>query len=448
MISLADQPIYKVDERPPGLLLGLVGLQYIVKMGLLIILPLWIMKTAHASWSQTINFVSLSLISGALSTFLVSLRQPLGANCFLPSIASVSYFAALLFIAQHFDAGHVLSAAFIISVSQIVISFLFYWIKPILNKSFAGLILFSHGIWAATLGVSEFFHPLGLGQVVIHGLATHTFIQPKDALLGMIVLAILLACLFSRRLRPICFLISMVFGWIIGALLGVARVDVQHSLQKVSWWHFPHLTFALNWHFSVVQVIALIVVGIYAALVNFSLMTTIAHENYSDWQKKCVSASVRVNVLTGFVAAVTALCGGYPATPIPGSLGDMIATGTYSRWIAWVFSVMLLLLAFIPKLFLGLLNIPAAVNGAAIIVMGAVLTMKGLYLVDFSVLSSKRVKIYAYGILFVVMGEISPYIYHIPFANYFTNNSLVIGLAVMLVLSILYFIKRDYVAEK
>ncbi len=435
--------LYSLNEKPAYQHALLISLQYIVKFGLLTILPLMIGRAAGVSHAVLLSFVSISLLGGALSSFLLQCKEPFGAYCFIPSIASVSYFACLLQVARTSDIHHVLGAGIIIGVAQLLCSFLFKFIKKLLTIELAGLGLFALGVWAATLGVQQFFYPSGLGRIIIHGETLGTPIQPA-ALLGLLVLFVMLTCIFVRGFRTIAILVGMLVGWVIGGRLGYVRSGDMQLFYHAPWFYFPHYFLKISFQFSFWQIVLFIIVGIYASFICFSLVTIIMHENVDNWRECYIKRSVGGNMVAGFAAAITSVLGGYPSTPIQGSIGDMITTRAYSRSIAWIYALCLLVLSFMPKLSLFLITMPAAANGAAIILMGGMMAVKGLRLVGFTHLNPAQLKAFSYAVLLLVVWQLTPKIYNLPVLKYFTNVGFIIGYIVLAMLLLLFSCRGQY----
>lgn len=444
MPKLLKPIVFGVDDTPPFIELLLMGVQHLVKFGLLIILPISLAQHIGLHGSAMYHFISLTLIGSAITTLLMANKRGIGAHCFIPAIASISYFACLLSVASSGKLSQVLGASIIIALAQTGFSFLFPLLRRFFTLNLAGLGLFSLGIWAAVLGVSEFFHPIGLGQVIIHGLPLQTGLSMKSSLLGLAVVIVIMPCLFFRKWCAVSILIGLTIGWIAGSLLGLTPTGNIALFHQAPWFILPSFFHAISFNFSWQQVVIFCFVGFYASFVFFSVITVIAHENESHWRENSLTKVRSGNLAAGIGALMSTLLGGMPSSPIPGAVGDMITTRAYSRSTAYVYSLLIFVLAFFPKLAFTLVTIPAAANGAVILIMGGMMCTKGLSFIAFQAIPAKTVKALSYAILLTVLTNLTPSIFQLPFLRYFTDSSVLVGLVTFLVLNSIFSLRHCY----
>lgn len=330
----------------------------------------------------------------------------------------------------------------IVGIAQLFGSFILYFFRRYFTLRLAGLIFFGLGIWGSALGISELFHPVGLGQIILHGATQNSRFQLQPALLGILVLIIMLTCMMLKRLRNVCVLIGVIIGWIIGAIFGFIPNDHVAILKNTPWFTYPHFWHPINFVFSLKAYVFLISLGFYSSIILFALITILRKENYKDWEARNLQACIKGNLAISIGAIITSFLGGFPATPPHGSVAGLIATQAYSRRIAYVCATILFIFAFIPKFAVFFITMPATVNGAVIILMGGIMCAKSFKYINFNQLSSSQLKAYSYAIILLVITDVTPTLYQLKFLTFFIPNGLVVGLIALILLTLLFSLNR------
>jgi xanthine permease XanP len=435
--------IYGVDESPPFISLLLLGVQYVLKFGILLICAVLLMRAAGGTPSMVINALSLTLFFSALGTALMACKRGIGAGLFLPMQASVPFFVVSMLAAAHGGMGEVAGMSLFAAVTQLVLTpFLVKW-HGIVVRELSGLIILILGVWAAGLGAGELFHPGFLGNTLIHG---HIFydqhINLYSAIPGFISLLMLLVLRLWGRHRVHSILYAIVVGWAVGWLMGTVPTSRLLVLSHMPWFCRPHFFAYSHWHMSVSLMVAFFAVAVFASLEVAALVRT---TEIVAGQTPDKTRVIRANLAASLSTGLSGVCGGFIVSVIPGGVGDLISSDVYSRSIAWFYSAILLLLAFMPKIGAFFLTMPAAVNGAVIIFMGAVMVLKGWQMLDFDVMPVLRSKVYGLAIVVGISALVVPSVqkFGSHYFGIFTNAALVYAVVAACVLLLLLRVRGD-----
>jgi xanthine/uracil permease len=185
-------------------------------------------------------------------------------------------------------------------------------------------------------------------------------------------------------------LLGITLGWLISST-PTARLITQ---QNLSWLYLPQLLPYNQLHFHYSWLAPAILLGVLSSLETLTLSKTLdqrlSRPYHAKRQLKTQLVSATTTCLTGLTAS--------PVSIIPGSIGDMLTSDSYSRHIAWIYSAALLALAFTPKVSGLLLLIPASVNGAVIIFMGSIMLLQALKNLNLNSMPARRAQVFGLGI--------------------------------------------------
>lgn len=434
-----DDYIYGLNERPPWYALTVLGFQHLIKFALLLVCPVLILNTAQASAAVMQQVISISLICASLTTFLMALRNKIGAGCFIPAQASVSYFAIALLAAKIGGMALVFSTTIVAGILQIGWGLLLKFFKPIFDRATIGFIILMLGLWATLLGVSELFYPGNLGQLIVHGNFSQNSLLIKSSLIGFIALFLMLIFRLIHRTRISCILLGMLSGWLLALFSNQLLPEKLLAVKQAAWLNWPHFVLP-HYQFQLQFILPLIFISLLASFELAALIVAIQNLEQHSWTAPNFQQIRRGNIIAGASLIGAGLLGGTPQSPVPGSIGDLIITGAHSRIIAYFYSIALLLLAFSPKLAFLALTVPAAVNGAAIVFMGATMIMKGFSLIEIENLAAHHLLAFCIAFLLGLGTDMLPSMYnhHSNPIPWFTNTALAVGLFSYLILRYLF----------
>lgn len=441
--------IHNIEDSPSFFVQLGLGLQLLVKFSIMIMFPLLVAEYAGISLEATVNFISISLIAGAVSTILQAMVRPkIAAGQLLPTFTSVPYFIASLTAAYEGGLSLVLGMTIIGGIIQLALTPLIRRFKFIFTRDVAAFILILLGFWLGVLGVQELFNPSELGQLAIHNSLlmqkTPALYKKNTDLIGYITLSIIIILrLWSpQKLRLYCILIGMIIGWGLACLHGYIPAAGLLRLTTADWLHLPQLV-NLHYSFKSTLLFPFFLAALITCFEYFALICANEKGVDNDWSSPDLPTIRRGNFWMSITHIVAGSLGSVAQSPLPGAVGVSIATGAYSRNIAYFFAIGLLLLSCSPKMIAFFLTIPAGVNGAAVTFIGASLFMLGVNMINLKSANSR--KTYAIGIAFLIASssDIIPAIYN-PFPALgvvATDPALLLGLFCFIFLTILFSFK-------
>jgi xanthine permease XanP len=201
----------------------------------------------------------------------------------------------------------------------------------------------------------------------------------------------------------------------------------------------PH-RIATGFAFRLSMVIPFLIACLAANLKTVGDLTLCQRINDADWKRtnmKSISGGILTN---GFGTFFSGLFGGLPQNTVSSCVGLSLASGTTSRSIALPAGLMVIALAFFPRLAAMLAAMPAPVVGATLIYSACFIVIGGLQLLTSRMLDSRR--IFAVGIAFIfgLSVDISPDLYsHAPdYLKPVFGSSLAFATVLVVSLSLLF----------
>ncbi|MBL7480374.1 solute carrier family 23 protein [Legionella bononiensis] len=441
--------IYNTADKPPFLTQLLLGVQLLVKFSIMAMFPLMVAKYAGASPDATATLISMSLIWGAIATLIQAIALPkISSGALLPSFTSIPYFVASLSAAHLGGLSMVFGMSLIGGLVQLILTPLIRSYRFVFTKDTAAFILVMLGFWLGVLGVQELFSPSELGQLMIHNTSSipqaSTEYKHGIDIIGFNVLALMVIIrLWSpQKLRLYCILIGILTGWILAYLNGFIPDTLLQRVESAPWLQLPHLMMP-HYSFSKDLLFPFLIASFITTFAFFALACVNQRVASNDWKEPDLSTIRRGNLWLSITTILASGTGSIAQSPLPGAVGLSITSGAYSKIIAYTFSMLLILISFSPKVVAVFLTIPAGVNGATAVIIGASLFMFGINMWSLQNADSK--KTYAIGIAFLIAAssDIIPAIYN-PFPEIgivTTEPALLLGLICFIVLTVLFSIK-------
>ncbi|KTD46283.1 solute carrier family 23 protein [Legionella quateirensis] len=441
--------IYNTADKPPFLTQLLLGFQLLVKFSIMAMFPLMVAKYAGATPDATATLISMSLIWGAIATLIQAIAKPkISSGALLPSFTSVPYFVASLSAAHLGGLSMVFGMSVIGGLVQLILTPLIRSYRFVFTKDTAAFILVMLGFWLGVLGVQELFSPSELGQLMIHNTSStpqsSTNYKHGIDIIGFNVLALMVIIrLWSpQKLRLYFILIGILTGWVLAYLNGFIPDTLLQGVESAPWLQLPHLMMP-QYSFSTALLFPFLIASFITTFAFFALACVNQRVSSNDWKEPDLSKIRRGNLWLSITTILASGTGSVAQSPLPGAVGLSITSGAYSKIIAYTFSMLLILISLSPKIIAVFLTIPAGVNGAAAVIMGASLFMFGINMWNLQIAPPQ--KTYAMGIAFLIAAssDIIPAIYTpFPEIGFLTTEpALLLGIIWFIVLTVLFSIK-------
>ncbi len=379
-----------------------LGLQHVIKFASLIIYPTIIINSAGLTGQTATDILSISIFSIAITTLLFSFKKT-GAGCFVSVTSSTALFALIMIAAKMGGLSMVMATTFYVGVLQIIFTLLLRFMKFLFNKELAGFVTLLLGIWVALLGVHEIFYQSDFGRLLLHRkiLSTH-LANIQDITISLIALAIMIAFRIKKvsTKRLYCISYGIIIAWIIAYFFG--RINNQHMVihYTYSWFQFPIPLNYFSFHIDPSLILPMIIAALISTIEIFGITAMIQQTDLQNNTDFNWSALYKGNIIVGLCFILASVIGAVPNSPNPGSYGILVASGSFSRKIAYGAALILILVSLCPKLILLLLTIPSSINGAAILFVGSAMFTNGLKMIDINNIG--RLKAMNFGFSFIL----------------------------------------------
>jgi xanthine permease XanP len=373
--------VYGADDVPPRGVALLTAIQHVGMMSIFLIYPVLISREAGSSPDTASNLVSIALLVLGIGAALQALnRGPVGAGILCAPISSAIYLVPSLLAARQGGLPLVFGMTVFAGLIEIALSRALRFLRPLFPPEIAGLIILLIGVTTGAVGIRIL---IGAGDA-----------EPPSAV-HAIVVAFTLGTMVALNVwtrggwRLFCVLIGMAVGYVLAALLGAVGSGEREALAAASWMAVPRFDH-VNWAFDASLALTFAVTAVAASLKAAGNITTFQKLNDADWIRADMR-SISHGVLADGVAAT--LAGALGTTGVnsgSNAVGVANATGVLSRNIGYVIAVILVALAFFPKLGILLYQMPKAVSGAALLFAAAFIFINGLEIICSRLLDARR----------------------------------------------------------
>lgn len=424
-----------------------------------ITVPLIIGSAGGLDHSQMAYLVSCALLAGGIATSIESfgLTKFLGVR--LPIVSATSFAAVATLtaiISEYKYTDPVLGLQVIASgvIGAGIFCFLFAGVWSKMLRFFPkvvtgtvitviGLALFPIGIKWITGGVkladgakivdiikpeySEYAH-----NVVLMGIPdTKTLIIAGLVLLVTLVLFKLLKGIWSS----LAILFGLGFGVILACMMGVTDFSQVSNASLVGYvvpFHFGFPVFEIG---AIISITVIMLVLMTEATGNFMAVSNIIGKDISD---KELARGLRSS---GFSTIISGCIYSYPVTPFGQNVGLVGLSGIKSRFVTATTGIMLIILAFFPKMAVMITAIPQSVLGGVSFAMFGVVAVGGIRTlgkVDYE--GNKNNIIVAVSIGLSLIPTVAPLFFHSlsKGAQNFLHSGITIGCISAIVLNIFF----------
>lgn len=371
-MGTTDGVRYGVDDRPPPGLSLLMGLQLAVGVGLPLVYPVVVFRSAGLPSSDIPSFLSWGLFALAAAALLQAARPRVGNGYLMPSLSSALYLqpsvAAVTIGGRALLTGMTLVAGlFEVGFSRVVTR-LRHLFPPVVTGLVVFLVGAEVGLEAVRLGVDAVRDSVA-SDLVEGAISAATFLG--------IVGGVVWGSLWVRNMAP-------VIGVAIGTVLSVLLIEVPTQDREfigstgiVGIPSLPDTSIAFEWSL----VIPFLVLGLAAALRTVGVVMTLheaAHPGERATDHREVARGVRND---GIGAALSGAVGMPGTSSAPSAVGVQMSAGIMSRSVAIWLAGCLVALAFLPRALAYLVTAPAAVVSALLVYYASFMMIGGVKLV-------------------------------------------------------------------
>lgn len=346
----------------------ILATQYVVLLALNLVLPLLVCHAARASVAETETVLSRSLLVGGLATLMHTRRgRWLGAGYFLPTnLASVVYFAACLHAARAGGLPLVFGLTVLAGLTEVGMASALRRIQNLIPPKLLALVLVMLGVEVAAGGAGQV-----LGSVGHHPVGPTLPGVALGLVVGLVCIASpLIGGATLRRYSP---MLALVIGAGLGAFWGQLSPQAVRTLEETRWFLTPSLGGGLDFQLSHLPAFLL------AALVAGTKTVGTVHMAQTARQRPFDAAeAARATAVDGTCSILAGLIGTMGVNPSPGGVALSQATKVSQRRLGYYVGGLLIGLAFVPRVAVAVMALPAPVTGALLFFIGTLQMLQGL----------------------------------------------------------------------
>jgi xanthine permease XanP len=397
---------YGVDDNPPLFIRLGVSVQHICLMFIGWLYIVVIVNAIGGTEAQAEDLIRMSMIAAGLATILQATRGILGSGYFCPLSSSLTYLPSSILAARTGGLSLLFGMVAFSGAMTGLLSRMTKHLRVLFPPEVTGLMVTMTGLQLVALGCPRFVGYAGPGWIP----------NSRTIAIGVITLAAMVGATVwtSGKLHVLPLLIGLSIGY--GLSLALGELPWNQFVRELGepWVSLPHRA-AAGISFRLSMVATFLIACLTANLKTVGDLTLCQKINDAEWKRtdmKSISGGILAN---GFGTFFSGMSGGVAQNTVSSSVGLSLATGTTSRSIALPTGLMVIGLAFFPKLAAVLSGMPSPVVGAMLIYSACFVVIGGLQLLTSRMLDARR--IFAVGIAFIfgLSVEISPDLYrHVP----------------------------------
>ena len=400
--------LYDVDENPPLIVRLGLAIQHIFMMSIGWLYVSVICGAVGASQVQTEAMIRMSMLAGGLGTILQASRTVFGSGYLCPLSGSLTYLQPSIAAAS--SGGFPLLFG-MVSVSGVVSSLMsrvMAKLRVLFPPEVTGLMISMSGLQLVAIGCPRFVGQMRPGEAP----------QIGPVIVGVLtLLAMLSATVWPRgKLHAMPMLVGIVVGFGAALALGVLPwAEFVHGFDE-PWLSLPRRVpggLLFRWSLLIPFLIASLTANL-KAVGDLTLCQKINDEDWKRTDMNSVSGGLFANAAGTLLSGVF---GGVAQNTVSSSVGLALATGATSRSIALPTGLLVIALAFLPKISAMLAAMPTPVMGAMLVYAACFIILGGVQLLTSRMLDARRIFVVGISLIFGLSVEISPEIYrHVPVA--------------------------------
>ena len=392
--------LYGIDETPPLWVNFILGLQHIAVIAIGLVFPVIVGRESGTSSLQTAHLVCTSMLAGGIGVMVQALpRGPVGSGYLCPQGCGPSYLSASMLAARMGGIPLVLGMTMCAGALESLFSRAIKRLRFMFPAEVTGLIVAMVGITVIPLANSYFLAVGETDQANIIFVSCLTLI----VMVGLNVWS-------KGKLKMFCVLISMGVGYAASYALGILTDEHLSNISQA-----PSLSFPLaghpGWSFDPYLTGPFIVAMLCSSLKSVGDLTTCQKINDAKWKRPDM-ANISKGILADAVGCFSAgLLGGFGQSTYSSNVGLSIATGATSRAIAYGSGLLLIVLAFCPKLSAVFAIMPKPVMGATIIFSICFMVIAGMQIMMSRLMDARKTFVVGLSLIFGLSVDILPDVY-------------------------------------
>ena len=391
--------IYAVDEAPPLHITMVLALQHVFVMSSGWIFVVVIATSMGASAPDTQMMIRMSMIASGLATILqAQTRGPIGSGYLCPFSCGPAYIPASILAGQAGGLPLLWGMTMFSGIFESLFSRLVKRMQRVFPPEVTGLVVALVGLELVGIGVPRFWG---------YDAATKT-LDLGDGAVALVTLAsMLIPTVWSKgklRLYPIVIGLSVGYGVSI-AMHAFTHVDLQR-IREMPLLDLPHLWPDLRFRFE--MILPFMIASLCSMLKSVGDLTLCEKINDSNWKRTDMKPVSGGLLAGGLCTAISGVLGGVGQSTYSSDVGLSMATGATSRVIAWPAGLIIMALAFFPRLATIFSVMPDPVIGAVLVYVACFMIVGGLQVMMSRMLDTRRIFVIGIAVIFGLSVEMVP----------------------------------------
>ncbi|MGH7826366.1 MAG: uracil-xanthine permease family protein [Candidatus Binatia bacterium] len=433
--------IYGVDDKPPLTASVLLGLQHVFVMTSGWVLVVVIVTTIGGTQDEVANVLRMSMIASGIATILQSFPNgPVGSGYFCPISSGPAYVSASILAGKIGGLRAVFAMTVLSGLFEGLLARIVPRLRPLFPPEVTGLVVTMVGVELVALGCPRFlgFQDGGAGpQGIVTAVATVTL----AAMIGPTVWG-------KGKLKLYPVLVGLIVGYLLAYFLGVFHTERLQEMLAAPMISLPRKVHT-GWSLDLALLPAFLIASLASTLKSVGDLTLCQKINDADW-KRTDMQSVSGGIFAGAIGTgLSGLLGGIGQSTFSSNVGLSLATGATSRSIAIPCGILMILLAFLPKLAAFFAVMPDPVMGAILIYVACYMILAGIQVITSRMLDARRTFVVGIALIFGLSVDMVPGLYRdVPnLIQPLFSSSLSISTVLVVLLNLLFRIgvtKRQF----
>ena len=374
--------IYGLDESPPLGTTFLLGLQHILALSSAFVYPVIVLRETGMLAAQAEQMIHASMIVMGIATILQTLRHGrIGSGYLCLEQVGPAYIPVSILAVKAGGLPLLAGMTLVSGLFGVVLSRLIGRLRPLFSAEVTGTIVMMVGLALIPVAVSRF---LGIAESggVIDALSVSIASITFFVMVGVTVWG-------SSRLQLFGVLIGIAVGSICAYASGLVTDEHLHRLEQASLLALPSFT-GEGWSFSGTLLVPFLLTALASSLKAVGDLTTCQKVNDAEWKRpdmKSISGGILADACGVMLSGGVGTMGQSTSSA---NVGLSIATGATSRRIGFACGVILMVLAFVPKLAVLFVIMPSPVIGALLFFAASFMMVAGVQILTSRMMDTRK----------------------------------------------------------
>ncbi len=395
--------IYGLDESPPLGTTLLLGLQHILALSSAFVYPVIVLQETGMLAAQAERMIHASMIVMGIATILQTLRHGrTGSGYFCLEQVGPAYVPVSILAVKAGGLPLLAGMTLVSGLFGVVLSRLMGRLRPLFSAEVTGTIVMMVGLALIPVAVSRF---LGIAE-------SGGVIDPLSVSIASITFFVMVGVTVwgSARLRLFSVLIGIGAGSICAYASGLVSDEHLHRLEQASLLALPSFT-GEGWSFSGALLVPFLVTALASSLKAVGDLTTCQKVNDAEWKRpdmKSISGGILADACGVMLSGGVGTMGQSTSSA---NVGLSIATGATSRRIGFACGVILMVLAFVPKLAVLFAIMPSPVIGALLFFAASFMIVAGVQILTSRMMDARKTFVVGVSIILGLSINMLPGVY-------------------------------------